>query len=264
MLDWILAGVAAVALIWGWVPVRCAGTLGQLVVNDLGSDGSGFAPAAAKATLQQELGGRGLLPPSGVPSGFPSVTSIADAISKAPVAQASWLGSLIGLIPFPQASTQFTIGGTLITLPAPNGVRFAYQLVCIGPTKKTELGAGDGADQLTAIENAAEMIYRQIAQAAPGLYPRWARWQSHARSPPTVTGWTWSGRSPPNGSRMTGRPGPASRSRWIRPGPTGTPVRRIARPASTTRTTCSPACAPPTASSGSPRGPTAARTRTAG
>ena len=99
--DCILIGASAFLLAWGWVRAAAFVRLGTIQIADLSCDDDKLAPTAAKAVLQQALGDHGLLPPSGVPSGSPSVASIADAISKAPIPQANWLGSLIGLIPWP-------------------------------------------------------------------------------------------------------------------------------------------------------------------
>jgi hypothetical protein len=182
VLDWLLVIAAAALLIWGWVRARAFATLGSLTMDDIKCDGSDFTPAAAKALLQQELSTRGLLPPSGVPGGAPTVASIADAISNAPIDQAKWVGALIKIIPLPPASTGFTIGGTLLKT-TDNGrdqVSFAYQLVCTGPHQAVVLDMAIGGDEARAIKNAAKEIYRKVAKAAPAMYPRWAQWQNAA------------------------------------------------------------------------------------
>ena len=89
--DWILVGLAVFLLAWGWVRATAFARLGTIQIADLTCDDNALAPVAAKAALQHELGQRSLLPPSGVPGGSQSVTSITDAISKAPIRrQACW------------------------------------------------------------------------------------------------------------------------------------------------------------------------------
>ena len=178
--DWVLIGAAAFLLAWGWVRAVAFVRLGTIQIADLSCDDDKLAPAAAKAVLQQALGDHGLLPPSGVPSGSPSVASIADAISKAPIPQANWLGSLIGLIPWPPSSTGFRISGNLRRAGPDDGapVSFAYELVCTGPRPSVHLGEAEGADPTAAITEASLDIYRTIAAAAPHIYPTWARWRS--------------------------------------------------------------------------------------
>jgi hypothetical protein len=178
--DWVLLGVAAFLLAWGWVRAVAFVRLGTIQIADLSCDDDKLAPAGAKAVLQQALGDHGLLPPSGVPSGSPSVASIADAISKAPIPQANWLGSLIGLIPWPPSATGFQISGNLRRSGAADNapVRFAYELVCTGPRPSVQLGEAQGADPVAAITLASLDIYRTIAEAAPHIYPTWARWRS--------------------------------------------------------------------------------------
>jgi hypothetical protein len=182
VLDWILVGASVFLVAWGWVRAVAFARMGTIQIADLTCDDSGLGPAAAKAALQQELGRRGLLPPSGVPGGSPSVAGIADAISKSPVPQANWLGALIGIIPWPPASTSFKISGTLLkSVDAGQAcVQFAYELVCAGPRPGVQLGIAEGADAKAAIAQAGADIYRRIGQAAPDIYPTWARWRNSA------------------------------------------------------------------------------------
>lgn len=182
VLDWLLVGAAAVLLIWASVRTRSFTTLGPMTIEELTVGANTLEECAAKATLEHELGLRGLLPPSGVPGGFPSVTSVADAISKAPLPQAGWIGALIGLIPLPCSTTSFKITGTLMKLadePASDArSRFAYRLICLGPTPSVQLGAAEGECPNQAIERGAQEIYRHVARAAPEMYPLWARWRN--------------------------------------------------------------------------------------
>ena len=182
VLDWILVGAVVFLVAWGWVRAAAFARMGTIQIADLTCDDTGLGPAAAKAALQQELGRRGLLPASGVPGGSPSVASIADAISKSPVPQANWLGSLIGLVPWPPSTTAFKISGTLVRSGSDDGaaVELAYELACAGPRPGVQLGTAQGADAEAAIAQAGADIYRRIGQAAPDIYPAWARWQSSA------------------------------------------------------------------------------------
>lgn len=178
--DWVLVGLAIYLLAWGWVRAFAFVRLGTIQIADLSCDDDKLAPAGAKAVLQQALGGHGLLPPSGVPSGSPTVASIADVISNAAIPQAKWLGSLVGLIPWPPVATGFQISGNLRRTgdgeTAP--VCFAYEVICIGPQRSRSLGKAQGADAPEAITAASPDIYRTIAEGAPRLYPPWARWHS--------------------------------------------------------------------------------------
>lgn len=178
--DWVLMGILVFLLAWAWVRAFAFVRLGTIQIADLTCDDDKLAPAGAKALLQQALGDHGLLPPSGVPSGSPSVASIADAISKAPIPQANWLGPLITLIPWPPSSTAFRISGNLRRTETDDKapVCFAYELVCIGPQPCVRLGKAEGADPTAAITQASLDIYRAIAEAAPRMYPTWARWHS--------------------------------------------------------------------------------------
>jgi hypothetical protein len=182
VLDWVLVGLSVFLLAWGWLRAAAFARLGTIQIADLTCDDNTLAPVAAKAVLQQELGQRGLLPPSGVPSGSPSVASIADAISKAPIPQAGWVGALVGLVPWPPSSTDFRINGSLMRLGsgAHARVQFAYELVCLGPQQSVRLGAATGADAQDAIRSASPDLYRLIGEAAPNIYPDWARWCSSA------------------------------------------------------------------------------------
>ena len=180
VLDWIIVGVVAALLIWASVRTRSFTTLGPMTIDELTVGANTLEESAAKATLEHELGLRGLLPPSGVPGGFPSVTSVADAISKAPLPQASWMGALIGLVPLPCSRTSFEITGTLMRLGAGTDTRsrFAYRLICVGPSPSVQLGTADGGNPQEAIELGAQEIYRHVARAAPEMYPLWARWRN--------------------------------------------------------------------------------------
>jgi hypothetical protein len=108
------------------------------------------------------------------------VGNIADAISKAPIPQANWLGALMGLIPTPPASTGFTITGTLLQVPGQSAgaIQFAYELACTGPQRSVHLGTAEAGDAGRAIEVASREIYRTIGTAAPDIYPSWARWST--------------------------------------------------------------------------------------
>jgi hypothetical protein len=178
VLDWILLAVAVLLLAWGWVWARAFATLGNIQVTDLTTDDTTLKGITAKAALQHELAQRGWLPAGGVPGGSPSIASIADAICKAPIPQASWVGGLIGLIPTPPTSTGFNISGTLMSAGAQ--VQLAYELVCTGPKPSVELNVAGGVDQPKAIAAAARDIYLKMTRSAPAMYPKWAQWSNGA------------------------------------------------------------------------------------
>jgi hypothetical protein len=178
VLDGLLLAGAAALIAWGWVRARAFAALGTIQIADLTCDAdTKLEPVAARAILEHELGTRGLLPPSGVPGGSPSVANIADAISNAPIDQAKWLGSLLRLIPLPPTSTGFKISGTLYkTEGKPPTIHFAYELVGTGPRPSVTLAVANGSDPRAVIVTAAVDIYRRIGKAAPDIYPSWARW----------------------------------------------------------------------------------------
>ncbi|MGZ4350336.1 MAG: hypothetical protein ACXVRX_07395, partial [Solirubrobacteraceae bacterium] len=171
VLDWIIVGIAAALLVCAWMRATSLTALGTMTIDELTVGDDTLDCPAAKALLEQELGRRGLLPPSGVPGGFPSVTSVADAISKAPLPQARWMGALLGLVPLPPSCTSFKITGTLMRPAGEDsggaGYRFAYRLICVGPVPSVQLGTAEAESPRTAIEHAAQEIYRHVARAAP-------------------------------------------------------------------------------------------------
>jgi hypothetical protein len=89
--------------------------------------------------------------------------------------------ALVGLVPWPPSTTGFKISGSLLRLGSGATharVQFAYELVCIGPRQRVELGVATGSDVQDAISNAGPDLYRLIGKAAPSIYPDWARWHS--------------------------------------------------------------------------------------
>lgn len=183
VLDWIVVGVALFVAWWGWARALSFARLGSIVIKDIEADDDSLDPKAAKAVLQEQFAKRGLVPPSGVPSGSPSVASIAAALSAAPIPQANWLGTLVGLLPLPPTATGFEVTGTLRTSGDPSkkhGKKYGitYQLVCTGPRKSVKFDDAWGPDWLTTFDAASKAIYRKIGEAAPDIYPRWARWSS--------------------------------------------------------------------------------------
>jgi hypothetical protein len=180
VIDWILIGLAALLVAWGWVRAAAFARLGTIEIDDLKSDDASQGPSEIRAALQQKLGERGLLPASGVPSGSPTKDNISTAVAGAPIAQAAWLGALIKLIPTPPASTSFKLSGTLSTKLETESGRFGliYQLVCQGPVVSVTVQEERGPDWSSVIDAASKDIYRLIAEAAPAIYPRWARWSS--------------------------------------------------------------------------------------
>jgi hypothetical protein len=180
LIDWILIGLAALLVAWGWVRAAAFARLGTIEIDDLKCDDASQGPGEIKAALQQKLGERGLLPASGVPSGSPTKDNISAAVASAPIAQAAWLGALIKVIPTPPASTSFKLSGTLSTKLETESGRFGliYQLVCQGPVVSVTVQEERGPDWSSVVDAASKDIYRLIAEAAPAIYPRWARWSS--------------------------------------------------------------------------------------
>jgi hypothetical protein len=178
VVDWILVGVAVFLLAWAWVRTLAFFRLGTIQINDLTTDDKTLEPTTIKAQLQEELGTRGWVPPSGVPGGSPIVANLANAISEAPVDQAKWLSALIGLIPWPPSSTSFTLSGTLSTktIHGTNNVGMTYQLARSAPRPGVKFDHAFCPDWPSTIDALSKDIYRKIAESAPEIYPRWARW----------------------------------------------------------------------------------------
>lgn len=185
-LDWILVAIAISLVAWAWVRAMAPARLGTIEIGDLAAD-SGFPSdgssgvVSIKAELQRQLGERGWLPTGAVPSGSPTVASLASAVGDAPVPQAKWIADIVSLIPFPPTATSFKLTGTLRTSQCPDGstqVGITYQLSCLGPETQTKLDEQWGSDWPTVIDATSKEIYRAISQMAPAIYPRWARWES--------------------------------------------------------------------------------------
>jgi hypothetical protein len=100
--DWVLVAVALILLAWGWVRAFAPARLGTIDIGDLAAD-SGLpilhsaGAVGIKAELQKQIGERGWLPAGAVPSGSPSVASLAGAVGDAPFAQGKWIADIINL-----------------------------------------------------------------------------------------------------------------------------------------------------------------------
>jgi hypothetical protein len=181
VLDWILVGVALAIAGVAWIRALAFARLGNIEIQDLVTDDPALGPAAVKAELQRQLARRGWVPASGVPNGSPVVASVAAAITAAPLPQAKWLGTLMGLLPVPPTSTGFKLTGTLLSKEDEQQrklVGLSYELVCLGPKRDTEFGEESDADWQTVVERASKTIYMKIGESAPAIYPRWSRWAS--------------------------------------------------------------------------------------
>lgn len=182
VVDWILVGVAVLLVMWGWVRAAAFARLGTIAVEDVGADGDTLTPVAIRAELQQALGDRGLLPPSGVPSGSPTNADLSNAVASSGAPQAAWIAGLINLIPVPATRTSFTLTATIVTDDTqPNEkVGLLYELACTGPAPNVTLAGARGPTWPAVIDQVGKDAYRQIAQDAPAIYPQWARWKSTA------------------------------------------------------------------------------------
>src|SRR6202012_4609263 len=70
--DWILVAAAVVLPLWAWTGAKAFPTLGTINISEFTTDEDDkLRKIAARAALQHELGERGWLPASGVPSGSP-------------------------------------------------------------------------------------------------------------------------------------------------------------------------------------------------
>jgi hypothetical protein len=181
VLDWVLVAFAWYAVWWAWARAIAFARPGPIVIDDLGTDDRSLSPIAAKAELQEQLARRGEIRPSGVPSGSPTVASIAAALTAAPIPQANWLGTLIAVIPTPPMSTGFRLSGALRKEEFDGQeVRYGltYQLECSRPRPSVTIAEVWESDMKALLETASIEIFRSIAKAAPDIYPRWSLWSS--------------------------------------------------------------------------------------
>lgn len=178
--DWILIGAAVMLVLWGWVRAAAFARLGTIEIEDVATDDKTMMPIALKAELQNGLGHRGLLPPSGVPGGTPTKKDLSTAVATSPAPQAAWIGALINVIPFPPTSMSFKLSATVVIDDSNENSKLglAYRLVSEGPTPSVKLDQARGATWPSVIDATVKDVYRSIAEAAPSVYPRWARWAS--------------------------------------------------------------------------------------
>ena len=171
--------LAVFLLAWGWVRATAFARLGTIQIADLTCDDNALARSPLRRRSSTNSASA-VSCPQRRPRGSPSVASITDAISKAPIPQAGLLGAAIGLIPWPPSSTGFNVSGSLMRVGpgARARVQLAYEVVCTGPEQSVKLGVAAGAGAQEAIKNAGPDLYRLISESAPSIYPDWARWSS--------------------------------------------------------------------------------------
>jgi hypothetical protein len=181
-LDWVLVAFGVAVPVLAWRAAIAPARLGTIVIDDIEVDDDSCEPKTTKAELQRHLARRGWLPPSGVPSGSPTVAALEDAISAAPVPQAQWIATLLKLLPSSPAATSFKITATLSVVGGGGDddrhYRLRYRLVRVAPRPEVQVLCDTAPTRAAVIEQAAIRIYLEIGRMAPEIYPTWAHFSS--------------------------------------------------------------------------------------
>jgi hypothetical protein len=176
---WVIIGLGLALAVLTWLGFVGQARLGSIEIEPVtADDGSPLPTTAATAQLQDELGKVGLLPAGGVPAGSPTAALVA-AIDAAPVAQAQWLGTLVGLLPIPATSQSFKVSSTLRDdgePPTPSGL--TYSIVDVAAKSCLCVETAWAATPAKAVEAAANDMFRTIVAHAPDVFPTWAQWSS--------------------------------------------------------------------------------------
>jgi hypothetical protein len=193
--DWVLVGLAGVAVYWVVASLKALTSLGPIEVESLEHDADPTAAVKALTSeLRERLAHTGLSPPPTVPAGTPQVDLIA-AVEASNIPQSAWLAKVLQLLPKPPRPAEYKINGVLTGVeptppapapvwllaaadPTPCGVRYWIKASREGSTllKTVEACPTHSA----AIEQAASEIYLHISKNAIHAFPLWARWHTRA------------------------------------------------------------------------------------
>jgi hypothetical protein len=189
--DWVLVGIAAIAVYWVVASLRALTRLGPVEVDVLEHDGEKKAPTAAlTAALRERLNSTGLSPPPAVPAGTPKVDLI-SAVEASNIPQSAWLAKLLQLLPTPPKPSEYRITGVLLGVevepepvrrragvtatPTPCGISYWIRPSHSGSASLAHVDkCGTHAD---AVRKAASRIYLHISNDAVDAFPLWARWR---------------------------------------------------------------------------------------
>ena len=191
--DWVLVGLAGVAVYWVVASLKTLTSLGPIEVEPLEHDDD--PPPELKALtseLRERLAQTGLSPPPTVPAGTPQVNLIA-AVEASNIPQSAWLAKLLQLLPKPPRPAEYKINGVLTGAepappkpapvwpfvpprPPPCGVRYWIKASREGSALLKTVKACP--THSAAIDQAASEIYLHISTNAIHAFPIWARWHT--------------------------------------------------------------------------------------
>jgi hypothetical protein len=187
VLDWVLVGVALLALVWVVASVYAMTHLGPVEVeafeHDDGDDGPGVK--ALTSAMRERLARNGLVPAPEVPAGTPQVDLVA-AVEASPAPQSAFLAKLIELAPKPPQAPRYKVSGVVLGKEpsgdeqgtTPCGLSY-----WVKPSREGGVLIGtvtDHSKHSGAIQEAASKIYLHISNASPHAVPLWARWRKEA------------------------------------------------------------------------------------
>jgi hypothetical protein len=181
--DLALLAVAILVLVWVISNLYATVNLGPVEIVALEHDAKDEVKLLAlTATLRERLDKVGLPPPPAVPSGAPQADVI-QAVEVAPVPQSAFVAKLLELLPAPPRPLQFRVSGTLLGVepPSPGWTRrcgISFWLQPLGPGTPALKTIHDCPTHDEALRRASGLIYREIAKAAPEVFPLWARWDN--------------------------------------------------------------------------------------
>jgi hypothetical protein len=178
--DWVAVALAGAALFWIVAGLRALTRLGPIEIEPLEEEEDAHLPVRSlTAAVARRLSKSGLLSPPEVPAGAPQADFI-TAVEKSPISQASWIASLMKLVPRPRPAA-YKLGGTVIT-PAANGgttdmdgISFRLRPVREGHELQ-EFVPANGDDLCAVAHRVADLAYLHIIEDAAAALPLWARW----------------------------------------------------------------------------------------
>jgi hypothetical protein len=190
VVDWVLLGGAALAIVWLVASVRSLTRLGPVEVealeHDAADDADHTAVKALTAALRERLARNGLIPPPEVPAGTPQVDLVA-AVEASGAPQSAFLAKLIELAPKPPQPPRYKVSGVLLgQAPADCGLSF-----WVKPSREggVLLDRVTGcSDHASAVEHAASKIYLHVSNGSEHAFPLWARWRDESSLERYVTG----------------------------------------------------------------------------
>ncbi len=171
-LDWVLVGLAALALLYIWTSLRAATRVGPIEVELLQYEGAARPSLhALTALLRERLANSGLSPPPAVPAGAPEAQLIA-AVEASEIPQAAWIAKLVPALPKPP---QYRLSATLL---GENENEECGISIWLRPSHGGQplLHTLPAPTHEGAVIEAASKIYLHIVAERTQAFPVWARW----------------------------------------------------------------------------------------